>query len=362
MQYIKCLELSYTHNYFADPAANLFSFVPLSQSQQRLKELQLQFTATNSGGFIAAPVKYNADGQRVYATPVDENTRVSFAVYSTASYFSNFTQMPDIEPGEQVFYLCAEASDGGELCFENRQVYPLEQKGLLVNDSKFCVTSRTLDLSVTSEVGGQGNPLFPDPSLYYLDISQWPDALYIVSKEQGDTPVDDFFGEKVFVCRELIANPPLLLLDCLLPASAKSGRRINLLFSSRAVYWQYQIKLTNKDAQLDGLEIDSASAHFTGLPDSEPARPEFEPVQPELEQGKKFLAPEQNKAATSKVFVSNGKSALTQAPWLGISLKSATGEVIVENLPNPNIELIYRIEGKGKITAGEYYASIKVEI
>ncbi len=348
MLFKKVLELNYSHDYFNDSkASNLFTIKPLAQTQGLLANLQLQFKPTADGFFVFGRTK--EQGEQYFIEPPPECT-CSFAVYSNEPYMPNFTDMPVFRPGEQVFY--GDCKENYSFNFTKKNLYPLQQKGLLVNTKRFTVElikSPADGFQQTSEPGGEGNAAYSDPAKYYLDISQWPDGLYkLTDPDRKHHIKGSFYGKKVFVGRALIANPPMAIMSCALPDAPQCAQSISLSLTSRAVYWRY--KITTADG-VTGLSIDASGAK------KHAKSPNITP-------------PEFYAEGDGRFFLSAEQIPLTQAPWTGIKLKGnkdGNGDFELNNLPNPLASQLVKCQavkviGDITVKAGEYYAQIPVEI
>ena len=170
-------------------------------------------------------------------------------------------------------------------------------------------------------------------------MSLWPDGLYDVTADDDAA----FKGTKYFASRELIAKPPLLIVEWAIPERISEDKH-TLEFDSRSVYWKYQI--SGAEGVTD-LSIETSDASFTGNDKCLP-KPSFT-----------------GKLAQGEIIESDDKVKLTQAPWTGIMLKQEETELIV-NLPNPNVSQVYRFQkdetiGGTSVKKDDFYALIQVE-
>lgn len=223
------LEFVYCH----DDCPALFTITPLADTRQKLKDHQLGYRTTNNGFFVYATLSNETDNE--YLIPPGQDGQLSFAMYSNDLHWPNDTGVT-IKPGEAVFYGFAD-EQAHQLQFDQTQYYPLQQKGLLVNKQQFKVAKINADDDEPeqfkiSQPGDQGNAAFPSARCFYLDTSQWPDGLYKVSEGDGAKNCG-FNGEKVFVDRALIANPPLAIVRCALPDVPQSTQPISLSFNKK---------------------------------------------------------------------------------------------------------------------------------
>ena len=343
MEFKKILEFNYSHSYFDNASApGLFTIIPLAQTQALLADLQMQFKLTANGFFV-----YVQD-----SIAIPESCRLSFALYSNNPYLLNFTEMPTITPGDEVFYCDCVAKDSVSL--DNNNHYILRQKGLLVNTKEFKVkpVNGKVDAEAVSSSDGS----------FHLDMTHWPDGLYEVSGGEeivGNAPL--FNGKKVFVSRALIAKPPLAIFVF---AIGSSLQQVEMKLASRSVFWRYQIDgdfINGAELSIDVTSVKSKDK----FPGTFPS--------PGITMG-------------SATFLSTEQIPLTQVSWTNIQLiktKNSKGSTIniptdcdtkdddntplIANLPNPDITKIYQFKVDLQIAGTEakkddYYALIQVKL
>lgn len=338
MKYKKALEFGYTHDYFQQghmPA--LFTMLPLAQSSALIADLGLIFKQTDAGFYLAARCAV-ANENDYFISPA-KGSVISVALYANDPYFLNYTDLQYITPGKQLFYNTPLSIPASDLT-NNLTAVAVRPKGLLVNKNTFKVTSKLNGADgIVSKCGKKGNPLYPNPDLYYLDMSHWPEGVYEVTGGEGQfigKKSENFNGCFAFVGRDLMANPPMAILTFNLPdALASFETAYTLTFTARSVIWRYQFL----SESLKGNTVDAT----------------LMPTNPESPQElSEFIV----KNKDNESIPPKDKIKLTQAPRLDIELKDNSDDsVLIANLPNPQLENIYPDEN------GEnFYALIPVRI
>ncbi len=345
----KLFDVKIRHDYYTKGDCGDFIIIPTEDSLKTLKNFGLLFKSYENG----FQVLYRAfkDGTIQPLKPIDTDIRLTFMLKPVNKYLVNFSDLPVKGMTEKIYYfdnLTLNKSAANELLLVDDTIkkYAYEKDTVFLKSTIYnydeATGSASQDLKITDAQGVNLNPPIDETVnaivgrvTKQFDLKKYGQGLYKLFVDGSATPFQTFYVddkllfEGIFGIIEIFKNSSVPA-DYVFAntAGVVSSKTYVLQFHRRATFWKY-ILVKKYNTTLPNVTLQSGATTLNGVPHSLPD------------------------GTAASLFEFTTTNDLKETPVANIKLNS-NGTAVIQNLPNPTVDLIKPDTGSSKIFSEIY--------
>ncbi len=346
----KLFEVNVEHNYYTEGKSHDFEISPTEECSRVLKNYGLLFKRTASG-FVLFYKGYKDSASVIQPLkPVNKDCVYTFTVKLNNPFFVNFSELPVINKPEGIYYfdnLTLNKNAANELLLVDDTIkkYAGDKDAIVLKSSIYSYEVTTASPSSDLKILDKAGNILRDVTINnsggkikaQFDLTSLPVGVY---KTTADGILYETFYKDPKLLYENIWGIIEIFKNSSVPADYRfadsagnvTSKPYKITFQRRATFWKY-IVINKYKLVTPGLNVQiGANPPISGvahtLPDGTPAT----------------------------LFQVAAASDFTEVPVKNIKLSSNT-DVLIDNLPNPDFEII-----KPDLPANKVYSEIYVYI
>jgi hypothetical protein len=336
IKYKPLFDVEILHSFYSSGKCPDLMLVPTADCQTKLQYLGLRFLPTDFGGTLFGKVK-TVGTKDIIKNPVPDNTKFSFLLRLTRNVFENFTNINLNRPKDNHYYfnnlisnissasLPLLVTNTGTKIVSDTDLLPFFTNTLsYVHNNATASQSGEIRFIDTGEIFQQTLSNYKNVFNFSFDLSKTPGGrvkLFVEGEEKASVYAieqgnyKDLFGVvEIFYRTGLPAAYQFQNAD-----NSIVTRFYKISFTNRSTKWRYVISKIF-DQSVTGVSV--AKTNGTAIA---------------------FTA-QGGAPANQFIMASNNPVPLVEGPVSGIKLSNQSNKIIIENLPNPPLNLV-RAEG-----------------